>query len=132
MMSIGRIIFVLIAMLFAHTYADFCSQGIMTSMKQKKWWTKQEDYSENNKYDYIMALINHSLQWSFCIMLPLFVQDNWEISWTMLALFIVNTFLHCFVDSFKANKHLLNLVQDQTVHLVQILWTFAMWMVDKG
>lgn len=130
-MSVGRVLFVLVAMFFAHTYADFCSQGIMASMKQKKWWKKQEDYTEWNSKDYTMALVNHSLQWSFCIMLPLFVQDKWEISWTMFLVFFANVFFHYLIDNYKANKYIFNLVQDQFLHLIQILWTFAMWMIDK-
>lgn len=115
-MSVGRVVFVLIAMLFAHTYADFCSQGIMASMKQKEWWRRQEGYGEFYSKDYTMALVNHSLQWSFCI---------------MLLMFFANIFLHYLVDNYKANKHTLNLIQDQFLHLIQILWTFAIWMVGK-
>lgn len=130
-MSIERVVFILVAMLFAHTYADFCSQGIMASMKQKEWWRRQEGYDKFYSKDYTMALVNHSLQWSFCIMLPLFVQDKWEISWIMFLMFLANIFLHYLIDNYKANKHTINLVQDQLLHLIQILWTFAMWMIDK-
>ena len=64
-------IFILIAMIFLHIIDDYKLQGILASMKQKKWWKEQNDYKSMYKYDYIIALLTHSFSWSFMIMLPI-------------------------------------------------------------
>ena len=70
--AIGNALFLLATMFFMHVVADFNLQGIIASMKQKTWWQKQEGYDEeDNGNDYKFPLFWHSLQWSFCIMLPL-------------------------------------------------------------
>ena len=48
-------------------------------MKQKKWW--QENAPQKlYKYDYIVALIMHSMSWSFMIMLPIAIGVNFDVS----------------------------------------------------
>ena len=44
-------------------------------------------------------------------------------SWYPL-LFLGDLMLHMAVDDLKANKKKINLIQDQTIHLVQIIWTW--------
>lgn len=130
--AIGNALFVLASMFFMHVVADFNLQGIMASMKQKTWWQKQEGYDEeDNGNDYKFPLFWHSLQWSFCIMLPLFIADNLKINVVSLIFFCLNACCHYIIDDAKANKHCINLVSDQFIHLLQIIGTFIcceIWM----
>lgn len=113
-------IFLLISMIFLHIVDDYYLQGKLALFKQKKWW--QENYpKELYKNDYLMALFFHSFSWSFMIMLPLYYYCNWIFSNTLLVLFIINIIIHFIVDNLKANKGILNLVQDQLIHLLQII-----------
>lgn len=118
---------ILLWMIFMHVIDDFCLQGILASMKQKIWWTKQEGYNELYKNDYKMALLMHSFSWTFMIMLPIAYCMNWEVSVSFGAVFIINMVEHMVIDHLKANKGLINLVQDQTFHLGQIAATFAIF-----
>jgi flagellar biosynthesis protein FlhB len=117
-----KIILLLFAMIFCHIVDDYYLQGILASMKQKAWWRKQESYNENYKYDYIIALIMHAFSWAFMIMLPfILVGVN---QYTIVVSIAINTIIHAFVDDLKANKKKINLVQDQTIHIGQILLTW--------
>ena len=129
---IGNSLFLLASMFFMHVVADFNLQGIMASMKQKDWWKKQEGYdAEDNKNDYKAPLFWHSFQWSFCIMLPLFVANNLKIDFISLVFFCLNVFCHYTIDNSKANGHYINLATDQLFHVLQIIGTFicsGFWM----
>lgn len=123
--AIGSALFLLTCMFFMHVVADFNLQGIMASMKQKDWWKKQEGYDkELNEKDYKFPLFWHSLQWSFCIMLPLFVANGLKIDFFSLIFFCLNIYCHYMVDNAKANGHYVNLVTDQIFHVLQIVGTF--------
>lgn len=57
-------------MLFCHIVDDYYLQGILASMKQKKWW--QENAPDKlYEYDYLIALLMHGFSWAFMIMLPI-------------------------------------------------------------
>ena len=81
------------------------------------------------KNDYIMALIMHSLSWSFMVMLPLAVYNNFNVDWLFTAIFIINALVHGIVDNLKANKRKINLVTDQSIHIGQIIVTFLICML---
>ena len=116
---------VLFLMIFLHIIDDFCLQGIMASMKQKSWWQEHPVGSKPKyKNDYIAALFAHSFSWSFMIMLPVLIWGQWE--WPIL---IANMVTHAVVDDAKANKMQINLIQDQTCHLIQILMTWLFFVV---
>jgi len=119
-------IFVLILMVFCHIVDDFYLQGWLASAKQKSWWQKN---APNNlyKYDYIMALFCHSFSWSFMIQLPILIYSFYTnvFIWN-IYLFIINIIIHMFIDNLKANKLKINLIQDQTIHFIQIVCT---WLV---
>ena len=120
----------LLAMIFLHIIDDYkIQQGILASMKQKKWWEEQKEYKSMYKYDYIPALIEHSFSWTFMIMLPIAVMLRFNISWWVIA-YVANMIIHAFVDDLKANKFKINLVIDQTIHIVQIIvtWLIFMWI----
>ena len=119
---------ILLAMIFCHIADDYYLQGWLASAKQKTWWKKNapEKLYQN---DYIMAFFIHSFSWSFMIMIPiiiyLLVRKISFQEWLIIPYF-VNMSIHCIVDNLKANKRQINLIQDQSIHLVQI---FVTWMV---
>lgn len=121
-------IFILITMIFLHIIDDYKLQGILASMKQKKWWKEQKEYKNMYKYDYIIALLTHSFSWSFMIMLPIAFILKFDIDWWAIA-YIVNMIIHAVVDDLKANKFKINLVIDQSIHLVQIIVTWLIFVL---
>jgi hypothetical protein len=58
------------------------------------------------------------------IMLPVMLWGQWE--WPIL---LANMFTHAAIDDAKANKMQINLIQDQTCHLIQILMTWLIFVV---
>ena len=114
---------ILLSMIFMHILDDFCLQGILASMKQKEWWKKQEQYKEMYKHDYIVALFMHSFSWAFMIMLPLAFALRFDLSTLFLLCFVINLLIHIVVDDLKANKGRINLIEDQVVHIIQIITT---------
>ena len=112
---------IFLTMIFLHIVDDYYLQGILAQMKQKKFW-KEQAPDELYKYDYIWALIMHAFSWTFMIMLPLIFVS--PISLAFYVIFVVNLAIHAYVDNLKANKHKINLWQDQLIHLAQIILTF--------
>lgn len=112
---------IFLTMIFLHIVDDYYLQGILAQMKQKKFW-KEQAPDELYKYDYIWALIMHAFSWTFMIMLPLIFVS--PISPAFYVIFVVNLAVHASVDNLKANKHKINLWQDQLIHLAQIILTF--------
>lgn len=122
--------FVLLLMIFFHIVDDYYLQAIgpLASMKQKKWW--EENYPQKiYKYDYLVALLMHSLSWAFMVMLPISIYRSLDIDGAFVILFAVNTAIHAFTDNAKANWLLINLSADQSVHIFQILNTFLILTV---
>lgn len=122
-------IFILLSMLFMHIVDDYYLQGILASMKQKAWWKKQESYKDLYKYDYIVALIMHSFSWAFMVMMPIAFVMSFAITAGFAIVFAVNAIVHCIVDNLKANKMKINLIQDQSIHVAQIITTFVLFLV---
>lgn len=119
--------FILLAMMFCHIVDDYYLQGWLASAKQKSYWEKNAP-DKLYRFDYIMALIMHSLSWSFMIMLPLAVFNNFEVSVLYGVIFVVNAIIHGIVDNLKANAKKINLITDQLIHLSQIIITFVIYM----
>lgn len=117
------------AMIFLHIINDFFLQGILASMKQKAWWRNQEGYKDMYQDDYIVALMMHSFSWAFMIMLPIYFAMKFELSWFYIIALFVNVFIHSIVDDLKANKMKISLFTDQTIHLCQITWTYAIFRI---
>lgn len=114
---------ILVLMLLGHLVADYTLQGWLADGKQKSWWRKifgghEDAVPDKYKYDYIAALVCHALYWSIFICAPFFAS-----SW-FLAVVVLNTVVHAIVDDLKANRFKINLIQDQLLHLGQILVTF--------
>lgn len=112
-------IFVILWMLFFHVVADYNLQGWLASAKQKSYW--QENAPDKlYRYDYIIALIMHSISWTFMVMLPIAYVNQFNIDIGFVGMFIANVTIHAFVDHLKANMKLINLWHDQLMHLCQI------------
>lgn len=116
-------VFVLLSMIFLHIVDDYYLQGILASMKQKNWWEEKAP-QRLYKYDYIVALIMHSLSWAFMIMLPIAIQTHLNVGNSFLCALIINAIVHGIVDDIKANNLKINLIIDQTIHIIQIVATF--------
>ena len=119
---------VLVLMLLGHLVADYTLQGWLADGKQKSWWKKicGGAIPDKYKYDYIAALYCHALYWSIFVCAPFYTSSN------LLPAIILNTAVHAIVDDLKANQKRINLIQDQLIHLVQILITFAILIVQEG
>ena len=115
----------LLLMILMHIVDDYYLQGILASMKQKKWWIKQEGYKSLYKNDYKMALLMHSMSWSIMILLPatFFLNVN---QYVLLGIFVINAFIHYHIDDLKANKLQINLILDQTIHIMQVIATWIL------
>lgn len=118
-------LFVILWMMFFHIVDDYYLQGWLASAKQKSYW-KETAPDEKYKHDYIWALIMHSFSWAFMIMLPIAYVQQFNIGFEFLILFVVNVVIHAFTDNAKANWKLINLWQDQLVHLLQIGLTYLL------
>lgn len=122
---------ILIGMIFLHIVDDFYLQGILARYKQREWWVN--NYPDKlYRNDYIISLFIHSFSWSVSIMvLPelykiFYIKDmNYNIE--IVCIFILNIIVHATVDNIKANYKVINLVQDQLIHLSQIILTWLIY-----
>ena len=115
-----------ILMFICHVIDDFVFQPIcLSKLKQKKFWLENTN-NQLYKNDYKMALVIHSFSWSGMILLPwiIFAKD-----WIIMIMFFINGIIHCIVDDAKANKLTINLIQDQFIHICQIILTFIILWV---
>lgn len=116
----------LLLMIFAHIADDFYLQGNLAKMKQKVWWEKLFEYKSLYKHDYKMALLIHSMSWSIMILIPSMILLPTVSSYLLLGAFIINTIIHYWIDNEKCNKLRINLMVDQTVHLIQVFVTWVL------
>lgn len=121
---------ILALMLLAHLVADYTLQGCLADIKQKRWLEEKMMLVKDNrrrKYrnDYKAALACHSLYWSLIVCFPL-VAVNSPLYATMS---FAQAVVHCVIDDAKANRGLLNLVQDQVLHGLQILSVWGTWLM---
>ena len=121
-------LFIILAMIFCHIVDDYYLQGWLASAKQKKWWEENAPQKLYN-HDYIMALIMHSMSWSFMIMLPIAISMSFNISILFVIVFILNAVIHALVDNLKANKLQISLITDQLIHLSQIFVTATIFII---
>lgn len=120
---------ILLFMILLHIIDDFVLQPIsLSNLKQKKWWEKQEGYSDKYKDDYKVALAIHSISWSIMIHVPLVIMFPSLGQLALLISFIVNAVIHYYIDDLKANKLKINLFEDQMVHFWQICTTLSFIM----
>lgn len=113
-------LFVILWMIFFHIIDDYVLQApCLCLLKQKSWWQENES-DKLYKHDYIWALIMHSFSWSFMIMLPIAYVQQFNVDMTFLIMFVGHAFCHAVVDHAKANEKIINLWQDQLIHMAQI------------
>ena len=120
-----------------HLIADYTLQGCLTNLKQKSWWDeqlkkfayqtndtdKQHQIFKKYEYDYMAALYCHSFMWGILTFLPvLFIATPYAFS----AVVFTNSVIHIIVDHMKANLYVINLCQDQLLHLLQIVVSVAL------
>ena len=120
----------LIFMIFAHITHDYYLQGWLASAKTKKWWEKNAPDKLYSK-DYIMALFCHSLSWSIMVFLPILIYSLYnqiDLNWFYLVL-PINLIIHAVIDDLKANKFKINLIMDQSIHFIQIIVTWAIFLL---
>lgn len=122
-------ILILFLMIFLHIVDDFYLQGVLAKMKQRRWW-KENAPLKMYRNDYKAALLVHGFSWTFMVMLPLFIYGITSDKRSTLVLYIIeffaNWYMHVQIDNGKANEGVLNLVEDQALHLVQII---AVWLI---
>ena len=111
----------ILLMIFLHIVDDYYLQNILAQMKQKRFWQENAP-DELYKYDYIWALIMHAFSWTFTIMLPLAFTSS--VGVIFYIIFAANLIIHALVDDLKANRHKINLWEDQIIHILQIVITF--------
>ena len=120
---------IVLFMILLHIIDDFVLQPIsLSNLKQKKWWEKQEGYSDKYKDDYKVALAIHSISWSIMIHIPLVIMFPSLGQLALLISFIANAVIHYYIDDLKANKLKINLFEDQMVHFWQICTTLSFIM----
>ncbi len=119
---------ILIGMIFCHITDDYYLQGLLASLKQKAWWADNAP-EPLYRYDYIVALFMHSFSWSFMIMLIPTVYTVLTRGTWYPFLFVGNIAVHMAIDNAKANKRSISLLQDQSMHMVQILVTWLFMIV---
>jgi hypothetical protein len=119
-----REIIFLISILFFHVIEDFYFQGWLASAKQKTWWIKNNP-NEMYKYDYVVILLVHSFSWTVMIHIPILIYMylfNISVDVSDFSfMFILTIIIHCLTDNAKANLYKINLIQDQLIHLLQII-----------
>lgn len=114
---------ILFVMIFCHIVDNYYLQGWLASAKQRNYW-KENCPEKLYRYDYICALCIHAYSWSFMISLPIIIYKNFHINIIFIICFLLNIMIHAYVDNLKANKKVINLVADQSIHICQILIMF--------
>lgn len=122
------------ACVLCHFLADYNLQGILCNLKCQDWWEDQikimkDKYGDKIDYDkykndWFEGLSAHALMWSIITFLPMLPTLN-ELKWSFIVL--VNYAIHLKVDDLKANRHKINLCQDQHLHFAQIIITLIIW-----
>ena len=122
-------VFVILCMVFFHIIDDFVLQApTLRYLKQKSYWEENAP-DRLYKYDYIMALIMHSISWTFMIMLPLAFINQFNVDIGFVGVFVMNVAVHASVDHMKANLKIINLWHDQLLHMFQIALTAILLLV---
>lgn len=121
----------LLLMLFCHIVDDYYLQGILASMKQRKWW-RDNAPDQMYQYDWVIALLEHAFSWAFIVHLPLLLYRYLGLieysGFVFLASFTINWIIHAVVDHLKANLFKISLIQDQVFHICQIAMTWIVFI----
>lgn len=126
----GTKFLIFVSMIFFHIVDDYYLQGWLASAKQKSWWEKNSP-DELYKYDYIAALFMHSFSWTFMMMLVPTIYIILFGGRYYPLVFVVNLIIHMITDNLKANAKVINLCQDQLIHMFQIIGTFIVLIICR-
>ena len=108
-------------MILGHLIADYPLQGWLAQAKQKLYW---ERFGPRYEYDYIPALLGHSVMWGIIVFLPILYFWGDYLKWFQYLNLITLIGFHFVIDDLKANRGKLNLWQDQLLHLAQICFCY--------
>lgn len=115
---------ILLSMIFLHIIDDFYLQpGLLSKLKQKDWWVENVP-QKLYRYDYLWALLVHSFSWAFMMMLPIMYIMDFKLEAMFYTVFGANILIHLLIDDLKANRKKINLIEDQLIHIVQIIATY--------
>lgn len=125
-------VLIFLSMLFCHNLADYNLQGWLASAKRYDWWIDNAP-DPIYRHDYIMALFEHAFSWAFMIYLPIIViylhDDIAMPACKFVVSFACNVAFHAFIDDAKANGKVINLVEDQLLHFLQIAFTAIFFFI---
>lgn len=123
---------ILLLMLLCHIIDDFVLQPIcLSKLKQKDWWEKHIYENVMYKDDYKMALFIHSMSWSIMISLPIILFIDFP-DYLLFTMFVINLLIHYYIDDLKANKLSINLMADQFIHMLQIVFYWAIVLIQTN
>ena len=123
---------ILLLMLLCHIIDDFVLQPIcLSKLKQKDWWEKHIYENVMYRDDYKMALFIHSMSWSIMISLPIILFIDFP-DYLLFTMFVINLLIHYYIDDLKANKLSINLMTDQFIHMLQIVFYWAIVLIQTN
>lgn len=130
------LVYIFLIMIIMHIIADYMLQtDLMAKYKQVKNWKEYIDKNKKYKYDFIVILLIHSFEWAFFIILPTVIYDIIQNGYGdkllvyVLFMLVINTCIHMYIDNEKANRLSINLLTDQLLHLLQIIFTFVAYVL---
>lgn len=132
----------LFMMIVGHVVGDYILQtDFLAKFKCKESWREYITDNPRYKHDYIVILFVHAFIWTVCVFAPIIYMVEKDLlfepgtshlfyrKFALIAAFVANWTIHAFVDHQKANLKNINLIQDQTAHIVQIWLT---WILTIG
>ena len=121
--------FVLIFMIACHIIYTYKGKKSILLLKQKSWW--KENHSSFYINSYKVVLMEQAFLWSFIIHLPIvwhiFYYDGYYNTIPFLLSVFINCIIYTIVDDLKINKKLINFVQEQSIHFIQIIITWVVY-----
>ena len=95
----------------------------MAKFKQKEEW---RGYGKEYLRDWIPVLTVHAFSWSFFTFLPLvyYVYTKDITFYTLAIVIVLNAIVHFIIDDQKCNRFNINLIEDQCLHILQMVLTF--------
>lgn len=134
MMKLSIFLMIWLIMVAIHVLHDFNQGEPIANMKQKDWW-KEHYPARLYRNDYIIVLILHGVLWSVLVSIPIFVFRYciYDEVYNSLIVFsiIINAMVHAFIDHLKANRKCISLLQDQILHLLQLLILASMIFIRR-
>lgn len=70
----------------------------------------------------------HSFSWAFLTLVPLVLYLQ-SLYIGLCITLVINAIIHCIVDDLKANKLKINLMADQTIHILQLIITWIVFVI---